>query len=125
MTIENAGVTGKARVFQCPNCREYINTHMTECRFCHTPISATDAQAAATKLDRENNVEEPIRGDRDEAMRNMTVGGLWCVGGLVVTGITYGVASSGSGGGSYVVAWGAIIFGGIQFLRGLFQMLSS
>ena len=52
------------------------------------------------------------------ANRNMLVGGLWCAGGIIVTGFTY-AAASGRGGGSYVVAWGAIVFGAIQFFRGL------
>lgn len=50
--------------------------------------------------------------------KNMLYGGLWCVGGIIVTAVTYGAAG---GGGSYVVAWGAIIFGAIQFFRGLAQ----
>jgi hypothetical protein len=53
------------------------------------------------------------------AKRNMTVGGLWCGGGIAVTAFTY---ASASGGGTYVVAWGAIIFGGYQFLKGLTQL---
>ena len=52
------------------------------------------------------------------ARRNMLVGGLWCGGGIAVTAITY---LNASGGGTYVVAWGAIIFGGFQFLKGLSQ----
>jgi hypothetical protein len=53
---------------------------------------------------------------RAKANRDMLVGGLWCVGGIIVTVVTLAAAS---GGGTYVVAWGAIIFGGIQFFRGL------
>jgi hypothetical protein len=53
--------------------------------------------------------------------RNMIVGGLWCVGGILVTAITYSAAS---GGGTYIITWGAIIFGAIQFFRGLSQMSS-
>lgn len=56
---------------------------------------------------------------RKRARRDMLMGGLICVIGIVVTVTTYSAVSS-AGGGSYVVAWGAIIFGGIQFLRGLF-----
>ena len=56
----------------------------------------------------------------DMAKRNMVVGGLWCVGGIAVTAVTYSGASD--GGGHYVVAWGAIIFGAIQFVRGLVQL---
>lgn len=54
--------------------------------------------------------------------RNMVVGGLWCGGGLVVTLYTYAAVS---GGGTYVVAWGAILFGGIQFLKGMVQQLGA
>jgi hypothetical protein len=52
----------------------------------------------------------------------MAIGALVCVIGILVTAVTYGAASSGSGGGHYVVAWGAIVFGGFQFLKGLFQL---
>jgi hypothetical protein len=57
--------------------------------------------------------------------RNMLVGALWCIGGTVVTVVTYNIASSSPSGGTYFVAWGAIIFGGIQFLKGVFQALSN
>jgi hypothetical protein len=53
-----------------------------------------------------------------DPQHDMLVGGLWCVGGILVTAITYSAAQ---GGGHYVVAWGAILFGGIQFMRGLFR----
>ena len=56
---------------------------------------------------------------RSRNQRNMLVGGLWCVGGTAVTLVTYS-AASGEGGGTYVVAWGAIIFGALQFLSGMF-----
>jgi hypothetical protein len=49
----------------------------------------------------------------------MMVGLGWCVGGIVVTVVSYTTAASGPGGGSYIVAWGAILFGGIRFLKGL------
>jgi hypothetical protein len=52
--------------------------------------------------------------------KNMAYGALWCIGGIVVTAATYGAAAS-AGGGTYVVAWGAIVFGAIQFIRGLVQ----
>ncbi len=55
--------------------------------------------------------------------KNMLFGGLWCVGGTVVTVATYAAASS--GGGSYFVAWGGIVFGGIQFFKGLYQVLTA
>lgn len=61
-------------------------------------------------------VKKHYNGEVDKkARKNMIIGGLWCVGGLVVTIVTL-MASS--GGGTYVVAWGAIIFGAIQFFQG-------
>jgi hypothetical protein len=50
----------------------------------------------------------------------MIFGGLWCVGGILVTAVTF-AGAAGAGGGTYVVAWGAILFGAIQFFRGMSQ----
>ncbi len=58
-------------------------------------------------------------GKKERARKDMIYGGLWFFGGIIVTLVTY---SSASGGGSYVVAWGAILFGGIQFFRGVANM---
>lgn len=63
-----------------------------------------------------------VKADKTTAKKNMLFGFLWCVGGIVVTVITYANASSG-GGGRYVVAWGAIVFGALQFLNGFFRLL--
>ncbi len=58
---------------------------------------------------------------RQDGSRNMMIGGIICLVGIV---ITFGTLMSASGGGRYVIAWGAIIFGGIQFFRGLAQSKS-
>lgn len=42
---------------------------------------------------------------------------------FVGTVITFATYSAASGGGTYVVAYGAIIVGGLQFVMGLFQLL--
>ncbi len=55
---------------------------------------------------------------------NMLFGALWCLGGMVVTAATLATAYS-LGGGVYVVASGAIIFGALQFFRGVFQKVKS
>ncbi|MCX6830010.1 MAG: hypothetical protein NT002_12135 [candidate division Zixibacteria bacterium] len=52
--------------------------------------------------------------------KNMLVGALWCIGGIIVTVATYQAAVS-RGGGTYFITWGAILFGAIQFFRGLIQ----
>ena len=52
--------------------------------------------------------------------RRMFIGLLWAIGGTAVTVWGYQSASSSRGGGRYMVFWGAIIFGAIEFFRGLF-----
>ena len=51
--------------------------------------------------------------------RNMAIGGLVCVIGLVVT--LGSMAAAGDGGGRFVIAWGAIVWGAVQFFRGMNQ----
>ena len=58
-------------------------------------------------------------GGQSGARSQMMVGLCWCIGGIIVTVISYTTAAGGPGGGSYIVAWGAILFGGIRFLKGL------
>jgi len=52
--------------------------------------------------------------------RHMLYGALWAVGGTLVTAVTYIAAS---GGGMFIIAWGAIVFGIIEFFVGLFGWL--
>jgi hypothetical protein len=53
----------------------------------------------------------------DKAKREIRNGGLWCGGGLLVTLISYAAVSQ--GGGSYLVCWGAVIFGALQLFKGI------
>ena len=61
--------------------------------------------------------EAQAEANREAGRRAMLSGALWCIGGIVVTAMTYQMAAN--GGGKYVIAWGAIVFGVIQFFRGL------
>lgn len=45
---------------------------------------------------------------KEKAKRDMLFGALWCVGGIIATLADIGF-----------IFWGAIVFGGIQFFRGL------
>lgn len=66
-----------------------------------------------------NQTIEEKRGGKskkEKAKNDMIYGALWCGGGILVTAITYSAAS---GGGRYFAAYGAIIYGGYQFIRGL------
>jgi hypothetical protein len=55
---------------------------------------------------------------RAAGRKNMIYGALICIIGTAVTVGSYALAS---GGGTYIIAWGAIIFGAVQFFRGLQQ----
>ncbi len=68
-------------------------------------------------------IPEKIKATKAHGRKNMLYGALWCIGGIVVTTVTYSNASS--GGGTYIVAWGAILFGALQFLQGLYQYLTA
>ena len=63
-------------------------------------------------------LEETEKSPRSRANRDMVVGAIWCGVGVLITVVTYS-AASGPEGGSYLLMWGPIIFGGIQFMRGL------
>ena len=56
------------------------------------------------------------------ARKNMISGALWCIGGIIVTAATYSASSSG---GSYIIAWGAILFGALQFIQGVYQYFTA
>lgn len=58
----------------------------------------------------------PYKSSDGGVNRDMVIGGIFFVGGII---ITVGTLSSGNGGG--IIAWGAILFGGIQFMKGLMR----
>lgn len=62
------------------------------------------------------------KANHQAAKRNMLYGALWCIGGFLVTAVTFSAAGEG---GRFIVAWGAILFGAIQFCRGIFQYARS
>ncbi|OHB66111.1 MAG: hypothetical protein A2Y76_03575 [Planctomycetes bacterium RBG_13_60_9] len=66
--------------------------------------------------------EEPV-ATKGAGGKNMLFGAMWCIGGTVVTAVTYSEASS--EGGTYIIAWGAIVFGALQFLKGVWQVLTA
>jgi len=77
-----------------------------------------DPAAASAIVERANRTKDERRV---AGRRHMIMGAVVCVIGIVITAWSYTVAEEG-GGGSYVVAWGAIVFGAIQFVRGLVQI---
>jgi hypothetical protein len=83
-----------------------------------TGLDLASATAIVVKVDMFRNVMREAY--KKAGMKNVGIGLLWCIGGILVTAITYSMAS---GGGTYFVAWGAVVFGGYQALRGLFFAL--
>jgi hypothetical protein len=47
----------KTLTFRCPSCREYINTDMTECRYCSAPV---DPATAAQLAERQRAVNDAV-----------------------------------------------------------------
>ena len=65
-----------------------------------------DAESAGVVV---SNLETQIQdAKRKRAKKDMLYGALWCVGGLALTFANVGF-----------IFWGAIIFGGIQFFKGV------
>ena len=102
------------RVFQCPNCKEFIATDATTCRFCSTPIDPQTAQMAADAQQRENKQYR-----RKQYAKHMLAGGGLFALGLVITVGSYIAATSSEGGGRYSIMYGLMIVGGGDLLYGL------
>jgi hypothetical protein len=84
-----------------------------------TPLNESDKQRMAVH-------EGVVRGAKlKSARRNMWIGGVLAVAGLLVTLITYSAASSSSSGGTYFVAYGPMIFGVVLFITGLVESRSA
>jgi hypothetical protein len=63
-----------------------------------------------------------VEGKTPQAMAekndlDMRQGVRWLLGGTLVTAVTYMIARSSENGGLYIIAWGPVVTGGIQFMR--------
>ena len=76
-------------------------------------LAIEDAQAIVANIMHKMHEKQKQKSNKD-----ILYGALWCLGGLLLTWITYDAASKG---GTYIVAWGAILFGALQFLKGVFH----
>lgn len=61
---------------------------------------------------------------RQAALRAFGWGLAWMSLGGLITGCTYWAASSSEGGGTYLVTWGLIAFGGYNMLRALYYLVT-
>jgi hypothetical protein len=78
----------------------------------------TEASAA---LDAYRKTPEGRKAMAKRYRGRMFRGLLWAVGGLLVTAITYSMASD--RGGTYYIFWGAVLFGAIDFFAGFIGWL--
>lgn len=73
-------------------------------------LDAQSAVAVVSEL-----VDNQVRRQRRIAGKNIRYGLFWAAGGLIVTLATQ----------EAIIAWGAIVFGGLQFLKGVYQLVTS
>ena len=104
----------QTRVFQCPNCKEFIATDAKSCRFCSTPIDAQTAQLAADAQQSENK-----QFRRKQYARHMLTGGGLFALGFVITVGSFILAATGAAGRSYAIMYGLMLVGAGDFLYGL------
>lgn len=55
-----------------------------------------------------------------QAKRDVIAGALFLIGGIAITAFTYDMAASSPGGGTYMLAWGPMLYGVVRLCRGLF-----
>lgn len=74
-------------------------------------IAGTNNHTTQTQPDMDSMYDE---ARKKQANKDMLYGALWCVGGIVATASDIGA-----------IFWGAILFGGIQFFKGLMNSQSN
>jgi hypothetical protein len=100
---------------KCIKCGLYNFAGATACKRCQQPILY---QPPVPPVDQMNQLQNPDNVQHSGGA-DMLIGGVICLIGVVITVGSYSMASSSPKGGSYTIAWGAIVFGGIRFLKGM------
>ncbi len=80
----------------------------------------SEEQAIAVVANLEDAINEELNY---KANRNILHGSLWCIGGTIVTVVSYQIALE--NGGTYWITWGAILFGALQLLNGLLYKMTN
>ena len=68
-----------------------------------------------------SGANEFTKRQRSIAARNMGIGAFFLIVGSTITYSTYEAAVTSPGGGTYFIAWGAILFGAIRFIAALIR----
>ena len=98
----------------CTYCGRENADEAVQCRECGTEFAMQSRTSEADELP----IDDP---ERAAANKRMLWGAVWCGGGIIVTVVSYFAAASSPIGGTYVVAWGAILFGGFGAAGSLLQ----
>ncbi len=91
-------------MLKCSYCGKENSVEAESCSGCGTPLVVKHAAGAVESA------------EWSPADRRMLRGAAWCAGGILVTLVTYSAAAPG---GTYVIAWGAIAWGAVEFFQGL------
>lgn len=81
-------------------------------------MDAELAMELVLNIAQRNNDDDETQARIERAQRCKRRGLVWGVGGLFVSGATYAVAAAG-GSHTYMLAWGAVLYGAIQYWRGV------
>ncbi len=92
--------------------------HETKQKLIEMGLSETEADNITFEVD-----SEISKVKRKQTSKQMLWGLFWCIIGIAITMITYNNASI--RGGSYTVAYGAIIYGGFKFVWGFIDYAKS
>ena len=105
----------QSRVFQCPNCREFISSDATKCRFCSAPIDAHTAQAGVDAQTLENRKFRK----KHYAKHMLTGAGLFLAGIVIAVLILVVQVIAAPSARLVVVYYGLVLVGLGDFLYGL------
>ncbi|MCE9579733.1 MAG: hypothetical protein K8W52_41830 [Deltaproteobacteria bacterium] len=85
----------------------------------HGLAPAAAAHVVATLVERRPLEARQPTAAQLAAQAEMRSGALICAIGILITSVTYSNAAHSAHGGTYVMAWGPIVFGAARFFRGL------
>ena len=97
----------------CAYCGRENKDDAAQCGECGTPFVVEPGDSLTSNLDAANDPE------RAAADNKIIFGAVWCIGGILVSVISYLSAARSPYGGTYVVAWGAIVYGIWRVFQGL------
>jgi len=97
----------------CGYCGRESQDSAAHCNDCGTALLTEPDNSQTADL---QNPDDPWRAAAEKQIRS---GALWCIGGALVTVVSYLSALNNPFGGTYIFAWGAILFGGLRFYQGI------